>query len=422
MQYDVVLKLFIDWITNFNGLAWVLEIKRSRIQMLNTWNHPDLGADVERLLKDINYRQSVVHPSDRLLLEEFWDVVAQGEPTSIIFRTIDSTHNTTSYLILKGWKEHRKAEHVYGIMQELSHGFALQEQGLHSHWLLSHTNYPVIEIDTAKQTAYFSNEAAHTLFNVPYDHKTRLTDNSIDLQSILPNIKSSDPCLKFLLEAKNSRIKNDHCIGKKTFRTLQGDPFEAHIRVMIGQSNSHFRIAFMESPRKEQSTAILDVKPFLEQVDTATSLKEALELLFEAANLSKTDDGIMFSHIQANKDRVEVYGVGQCFKKLKWGMRYTYKGTIAQEIEHFMLSHVVVEDTHDSIKSIDWVLFNPYKIRSYYAKPFYNRKKLHAVLIFCSKKARNFTTDNCITTEKTLSPLYTIFEHIITLWRSGKWT
>jgi hypothetical protein len=56
----------------------------------------------------------------------------------------------------------------------------------------------------------------------------------------------------------------------------------------------------------------------------------------------------------------------------------------AQDIERFCLDSLTVEDTLDSIKSIDWAMFIPCGVRSYFAKPFYSAEGLQAVLIFAS--------------------------------------
>ena len=52
-----------------------------------------------------------------------------------------------------------------------------------------------------------------------------------------------------------------------------------------------------------------------------------------------------------------------------------------------------MEDTLDSVKSIDWALFAPLGVRSYFAKPFYAEHGLHAVLILASKRQRAFGAD-----------------------------
>jgi hypothetical protein len=66
------------------------------------------------------------------------------------------------------------------------------------------------------------------------------------------------------------------------------------------------------------------------------------------------------------------------------GEMYSYEGTIAQDIERFKLDYLIVDDTLDSIKAIDWALFIPKGIRSYFARPFYGRGALRAVMILCS--------------------------------------
>ena len=71
-----------------------------------------------------------------------------------------------------------------------------------------------------------------------------------------------------------------------------------------------------------------------------------------------------------------MYGAGPAFRELRWGAEHAYEGTIAQDIERFGLRSLTVEDTLDSIKSIDWVLFAPHGIRSYFAKPFYTEQRL----------------------------------------------
>ena len=71
-------------------------------------------------------------------------------------------------------------------------------------------------------------------------------------------------------------------------------------------------------------------------------------------------------------------------------MQHAYEGTIAQDVERFGLHSLMVEDTLDSVKSIDWALFAPQGVRSYFAKPFYSEHGLRAVLILTSRKANAF--------------------------------
>ena len=109
-----------------------------------------------------------------------------------------------------------------------------------------------------------------------------------------------------------------------------------------------------------------------------------------------------------------MYGVGPAFRSLAWGAEHAYEGTIAQDIERFGLTSLTVEDTLDSIKSIDWVLFTPQGIRSYFARPFYGSSGLHAVLILASRRPGAFDAG----AERRFDSLYAPFEEVVSAWRS----
>ena len=135
-----------------------------------------------------------------------------------------------------------------------------------------------------------------------------------------------------------------------------------------------------------------------------------------AASSPFAQDGVMFSDIQSSRGRVEVYGVGPCFENIAWGARYAYEGTIAQDIERFGLPSITVDDTLDSVKSIDWVMFIPHQVRSYFAMPFYDAHGLHAVLIIASRRPGAFHAK----TEKNFAPLREQFERTVARWRSAR--
>ena len=125
--------------------------------------------------------------------------------------------------------------------------------------------------------------------------------------------------------------------------------------------------------------------------------------------------GLMFSDIQSTCGKVEIYGVGRLFEKLDWGVSYAYEGTIAQDIERFCLESLTVEDTLDSIKSIDWAMFIPCGVRSYFAKPFYSAEGLLSVLIFVSD-----TPGDAMMNEASFRRLYEPFSRLAQRWRSLK--
>lgn len=116
------------------------------------------------------------------------------------------------------------------------------------------------------------------------------------------------------------------------------------------------RVALLNIPENRKSAAC---PPSEEDAQTAPRpLREGLESLF--APYAGELDGLLFSDIQSHKGQVVVYGAGPAFRELALGAEHAYEGTIAQDIERFGLRSLTVEDTLDSIKSIDWVLFAPH--------------------------------------------------------------
>ena len=97
------------------------------------------------------------------------------------------------------------------------------------------------------------------------------------------------------------------------------------------------------------------------------------------------------------------------------GASHAYEGTIAQDIERFSLDALIVEDTLDSIKSIDWAMFIPCGVRSYFAKPFYSSEGLHAVLIFAFS-----TPSPGGVSDASFRSLYEPFARLVAHWRASR--
>lgn len=144
-------------------------------------------------------------------------------------------------------------------------------------------------------------------------------------------------------------------------------------------------------------------------------IETVLELLYRN-QVGPTFDGILFSDIIQRKNEVVVYSYGQPFDTMEPAQVYSYEGTIAETVIAFGLDHLIVDDTFDSIKAIDWALFIPSGIRSYFAKPFFQGKGLHSVLILCSTSPRQFPESRIGEFE----PLYAPFTESVRRWRKAK--
>jgi len=139
-------------------------------------------------------------------------------------------------------------------------------------------------------------------------------------------------------------------------------------------------------PKKRPVTTSLPMGSQYE-IDIVDSLETMLKTLSNREDV----DGALFSVVHSNASKVYVYYAGKVFHNAVQGEIFPYKGTIAQDIAHYSHDFLVVDNTMDSIKPIDWALFVPQGIRSYYAKPYYLNGVMTSVVIVCSKKSGNFT-------------------------------
>ena len=391
---------FSRWSEGFPGLLWAVEQRRSRLKLLNSWELPQLGEDTSRLLKDVQFRRRMVRKSDLPLLSEFWEMMTSRQPAAVSFRLKRSPHTTYQ---LQGWPDPNDSELYFGLLTEamLPATFVANGAAGTCQLALGRAQYPVLVLSISQREIVTCNEAAKELFG-----GTARGGEEFLLEDIAP-AELGD----VLLEASSHALKNEIWAGTLMLKSGTGNILGSKVRISPCTSGDDIvRIALLNIP---ENPASCELAPRIEEAGEAFSLKDELEKLLDAC---PGIDGLMFSDIQSTHGKVEVYGVGRLFEKLEWGAAHAYEGTIAQDIERFSLESLIVEDTLDSIKSIDWAMFIPCGVRSYFAKPFYSAEGLHAVLIFASATPGNSRALN----EAVFSKLYEPFVHAIARWRSIK--
>jgi hypothetical protein len=146
-----------------------------------------------------------------------------------------------------------------------------------------------------------------------------------------------------------------------------------------------------EVPSPLNSAGIINT---LNETADSGDLGKIMEALLRHQPREGLAESVLYSDIHQAEKIVRVYGSGPFFRDLGYGETFSFEGTIAENIIRFNLQKIIVEDTMKSIKPIDWALFIPHGVRSYYAQPFFDNDKLHTVLIFCSGKPGAFTEEN----------------------------
>ena len=368
------------WAAHFPGLVWTIEVPRSRLEIVKHWRHPDLGENTALLLKDASFRRRHILAEDHLQLTEFWEAMAAGIPASALFRL---SAGPRAWLFLQGWPGAEDKWFYHGTLQPAPE-YILPEGGCADggHWpeCRSVANYPVLLVDPESGSVIARNHEAAILLGGD------AAKNGLSFESLVP--RGAAATVRHALE---TAVAEGVWSGALTLKLPSGLTVNSEMRLTAASTGDRrlVRLAFLNvagqkrppgGGRRPVPGSPADA--LVREVSRAPSLREALEFML-ASHEPHAFDGIIYSDIHADKGNVTVYGAGKPCADM-WGQTFAYEGTIAQNIERHGLNYLVVDDTLDSIKSIDWVLFVPRGIRSYFARPFYRQNRLRAVLILCS--------------------------------------
>jgi hypothetical protein len=391
------------WLADFPGLIWSMDLLRSRLVVLNEWPCPGLGGDAPRLLRDARFRNEVVKREYVPLFVEFWDMATSRQSAAVTFRLKKVRGTNLPPLILQGWPDSENMSVYHGFLKEafLPVSYAVKGRSGSCQMALGVAGYPVFALNVHSGEILTSNTKARDLF------ANTAPAGLAALRDIAPGDYAGQ-----LLEAAARALKDDVWAGTLLFGSGGADPFVAKARLTpCGSGDGIVRVALLKVTRQALDAA--DEKTGMTPDVAQFSLRDGLNALL-ATHASELD-GLIFSDILSLQGRVEVYGVGEPFADLAWGAAHSYEGTIAQDVEHFGLNSLIVDDTLDSIKSIDWVLFSPRGVRSYFAKPFFGRHGLHAVLILTSRRPRAFGPD----AEQRFADMLEPFRRLIENWRNS---
>jgi hypothetical protein len=157
-------------------------------------------------------------------------------------------------------------------------------------------------------------------------------------------------------------------------------------------------------------------KQLMDKLKDVVDMEKILETILQNQFGHMGFDSIIYSDVYEKKNKVVVYTAGDPLKAMKQGEIFSYEGTIAENIDRYGLDYLIMEDTFSSIKAIDWALFIPHGLRSYFAKAFYERKKMRTVLVICSSQRYKFSEKHI----NDYALLYKPFLYGLTNWRQHR--
>ncbi|MFK5925489.1 MAG: hypothetical protein QM483_02555 [Desulfuromusa sp.] len=376
-------------------LFWRLDLSKRSFVNLNECAVGVLTLENYRFFKDRDYREKLLFPDDRILMDRAMTSFKARVPVRAVFRV--QSDNTIYWFKLTGWptSDYRFYEGAVEEITEhiawLKNIFDQQDQNLLN---VSEADYPVALFKGAGRQLLVANDLFQRLLgaNLSLETKCRLEDlvaGDIPWPQIFETLLLDR---RMTLELKLASITKTLITVFCQFEyfSYEGD---SYIRLAV---IDHVKTDLLAIPQKDIPIENERVNQICADLSQCLSIDTMLKRIYKAKDIFPGMDVVMFSDIYARKNKVIVYSQGEMIDPLQPGSQFPYAGTIAENIEKEHLEYLIVDDTQSSIKAIDWMLFVPKGLSSYVAKALYVRGAMRTVLILCSRKKNAFTEDQII--------------------------
>ncbi len=385
-----------NFINDFPALLWRIEIVRARIEFLNDNTIVAPGIDGTLLLKNSEYRNRILLPEGFHLIEIFMNSVKEGKTAATVFR-VKNQDGSISWLKLTGAVNQKDPRYYYGYLLNVDDTVSVIKGvlgiDLELRLMIEDADNPVFLVEYDSLWLIYANPAAKELFSL-----TESDFRNLSFHELYYDVMKQ-PLKPIFMNLPLSR----KWTGRLSFQSIdKKNRVSANtvVRYLVHKKNRLIRIS-LQNPKITQTpkTSVAkssadDMNTLARKIVTLYDINEIMATCLASPLVSGIYDAILFSDVHVRKNMVTVYGAGDPFSGMPPAETFSYKGTIAEDINRYSLDYLVVDDTQDSIKPIDWALFVPRGIRSYFAMPFYSRGVLRTVLILCSNTPGHFTGRN----------------------------
>jgi hypothetical protein len=392
----------LNCIKGMPALLFRIEIAKNKIEYLNDYQIDGLGSNTFLLLKNKTLSKEMILEDDYAYYQSFIKATQQAKASKIIIR-LKTSNGEIRWIKLKGSPNSYNPGFYLGVMMDITSSVELVNNIVKEESeklaMINILDNPVVIVNLETKEIISNNNAAHELFGYSINEFSKLKLNDLyhkgyarEMNKVLENVifdKKWEGKVFFRRKSKDRFLCNT-CM--RTFRIKN--------KILLSVSIYSVEVSSSEQNTAEQNylsenysaTENKYIQDLLKKVSSVSEIKNILDLFIKNPLPGlKAFDGIIYSDIQVNKDKVIVYSSGTGITNPPFGELFTYEGSIAENIEQYKLNYLIVEDTMASIKAIDWALFIPAGIRSYYAKPFFERNTLRSILILCSHKTDTFT-------------------------------
>ncbi len=401
------------YINAIPALFWSIDVVKNRIEYLNKYALPGLGENSTLIIKNPDYTHSIILDEDRHIFDKFLRCIRERKSGLAVFR-IKLYDGTMKWLKIAGNQDIYKTNCYVGYIMDITETAVFiksidnSESKIVKRINLFDNPVALFIFDSKKM--YACNKEFAALFNLNSE-----TGPSPALTGFI-----SESSAKYLNYVYEEIIFSGRWRGELSFRTSSDKDFisDTSIRPLHIEGKNLLWVSIYNIPEsgaksgitlKADNAAMIDLKGVNSEARAAARKKDItglLEIILENQPIAGLANAILYSDIHVDDGKVMVYGAGEAFQPLTPGYTYPFEGTIAENILDYNLDYIIVENTFESIKPVDWAIFIPNGIKSYFAKPFYSNGKLVTVLIFCSTELAVFNEDNI----KSYDSLYPVFE------------
>lgn len=397
------------------ALLFRIEIVKNKIEYLNDFKIEGLGENTFLILKNQKISKEFILEEDFFKYESFIQSVHASKETLTIIR-IKTEHGQIRWIKLFGGPNPYNLGFYLGILMDITPAIPIieeiNEKENEQQALLEMVDNPALLVNIENKKVVSFNRAAIELFGYSSDELQKLEFNDLYHHSFnFEMIKIFEDVIfekKWEGKVFFQKKGNNKFLGRSVLRLIKIKD-KRFLRISIYAVDLTNKLAPNNKFDIDQTHLSKSNQTFIDslmgKIEPLSDIESILKVLLNNTIEEEKYDAIIYSDIFTKKDKIAVYAEGDSFNNLKFGETFFYEGTIAENIEQYKLDHLIVDDTMSSIKAIDWALFIPNGIRSYFAKPFFERNTLRSVLILCSKKPNVFS-DNKL---ETYSLLYEPF-------------
>jgi len=382
--FDFV-RLLHQWLSDLQDVPavfWYINSANNKITFFNKNDSNSFNTNVSLLLQNQEYAKTVVLGEDFEAFSHALQCAKNQQPTSVVFR-IHGEDNETRWMVLLGLAAPDASTCYVGLLacctNLVARAFGL-EKNITPMESIELMDTPVLLVRFPGKQIAHANQAAQDLFRFSPG------ESLPPLDALFAD--ASEQSRQGIYE---SLIFNNSWRGAVTLQDRQGQPFfcSARIRPLVHRGVSYLWVKLQPLFNLPQSTP-QPAPHCAGAFSLAQTEEELLQALLQVCPGGIQAEGVMLSRIFIDENRVMVTGVGEPCRGKSHRVEYPYVGSIAENLVRFGLDHLVVDETTMSTRPIDWVLFIPNGIHSYYAEPYFEMGKLKYVLIFCSTVANSF--------------------------------